>query len=339
MVHDKVPAGGFDRRRATLGYNIDAKRTATRLAEHDATMSAELDALTRINVEDLISGIGLQDARIWRGILARLCTLPARQLARRVLAYDHHVGQVGLHASGHSGLTEFNTTFTAVGAERLPRDGPLLLTANHPGLADALMVFANVPRADLRVIAASRSFLRALPNISRHLIYVDLENKDRRHSAIRAAAEHLRQGGALLTFPAGTIEPDPALHALDTKTAFMNWSASIDLLARFAPQTRIVPVLISGVLNPRAQTSLVTRLRSRQQDREWLGATLQLLLPRYKQVHAEIRFGEPLVAGALPRHDSLGTATDAVVAAMRNLLDGYRYFTTTRARARFGIRA
>jgi len=283
-------------------------------------MSAELEALTRINVEDLLSGIGLQQSRIWRGILTRLCAPPARKFARQVLSYDQHVGRVGLHASGLTGLAEFRTTCTVVGAEQVPRAGPLLLTANHPGMTDALTVFANAPRTDLRVIAASRSFLQALPNINRHLIYVDLQRKERHLRAIRTAAEHLRQGGSLLTFPAGAIEPDPALRTLDTQTAFTNWSTSIDLLARLAPQTRIVPVLISGVLNPRAQASVLTRIRSRQQDREWLGATLQLLVPRYQQVHAEVRFGEPLCAGALPGPERARGATDAVVAAMRRLL-------------------
>jgi 1-acyl-sn-glycerol-3-phosphate acyltransferase len=291
-----------------------------RPAEHDAAMSAELEALTSINVEDLLSGIGLQDARIWRGMLARLCTPPARHFARQVLSYDRHVGRVGLHASGQSGLDEFKTGCTAFNAVRIPRDGPLILAANHPGMADALLVFANVPRTDLRVIAASRSFLRALPNINRHLIYVDPEKKVRSPGAIRAAAEHLRQGGALLTFPAGAIEPDPALHTLDPETAFANWSAGVDLLVRMCPQTRIVPVLISGVLNRRAQASLLVRLRRKQQDREWLGATLQLLLPWFKQVHAEIRFGAPLLTGAVPRHDSVRTATSELVAAMRCLL-------------------
>jgi hypothetical protein len=149
---------------------------------------------------------------------------------------------------------------------------------------------------------------------------VDLERKDCRIRAIRAASEHLRRGGSLLVFPAGAIEPDPALGALDARTAFMNWSASIDLFARSNPLTQIIPVLISGVLNPRAQTSFLAHLRTRKEEREWLGATLQLVLPWYRNVHAEIRFGRAVVAGSSLRRASPRVATDLVIAEMQDLL-------------------
>jgi 1-acyl-sn-glycerol-3-phosphate acyltransferase len=56
--------------------------------------------------------------------------------------------------------------------ERLPRDGPLLLISNHPGLSDAVALFASTLRPDLRMVASEWPFLDALPNTSRYLFTV-----------------------------------------------------------------------------------------------------------------------------------------------------------------------
>ena len=96
------------------------------------------------------------------------------------------------------------------GVDRVPREGPVLVVSNHPGLADAVALFATMPRDDLRVIAAERPFLSALPNTSRALIPVP-DTPTGRPGAVRVAARHLRRGGAVITFPGGKIEPDPAV--------------------------------------------------------------------------------------------------------------------------------
>ena len=90
----------------------------------------------------------------------------------------------------------------------MPAHGPVLLTANHPGLADCLALFATIAREDLRVVAAENPLLDALPNTSRYLISVS-EASSGRLGVVRTAARHLKRDGALLTFPGGRIEPDP----------------------------------------------------------------------------------------------------------------------------------
>jgi hypothetical protein len=288
----------------------------------DAAFDSELDALTHINVEDLLSGIGLRRPTLRRALVGMLCRGPARRFARRALAYDRHVGRHGLFASAPAGLEAFGARVSVLHGERIPLSGPLLITANHPGLTDALTVFAAVPRNDLRVVAASRPFLQAMPNLSAHLFYVDDERPGGRRNLIRQAADHLRRGGALLTFPAGAIEPDPALRDIDVTTAFADWSASIDLLVRLAPQTQVLPALISGVLSNRAQSSVLARLCREPRHREWLSASLQLAFRRYGPVQARIEFAEPFRVDATPAADR--AATGRVIAGMRCLLTGMR---------------
>jgi putative hemolysin len=195
----------------------------------------------------------------------------------------------------------------------VPRGGPLLLVSNHPGLADAVALFASTPRDDLRVIAAERPFLDVLPNTSRYLLTV-AETQAGRSRAVRAAARHLRGGGAVLTFPGGRIEPDPAVlpgavEALD------RWSSSADLFARLAPGLAVVPVVVSGVLSPRALRIPLTHLRRRRHDREWLAATLQMLTPALRDVSVRVAFGRPLYAEA-----GAGVG-EAVVGEVRRLMD------------------
>src|ERR671917_1791312 len=189
-----------------------------------------LERLTRLCVDDLISAFGLGETSCGRAIMESISRIPARRLARQILTYDTIVGESGLGKGGAWALKRLSRDTSIEGRENVPRGGPLLLVSNHPGLADAVALFTATPRDDLRVIAAGRPFLEALPNTSRHLLTVS-ETSAGRSGIVRAAARHLRSGGSVLTFPGGRIEPDPAIlpgavRALD------RWSSSAALFAR-----------------------------------------------------------------------------------------------------------
>jgi hypothetical protein len=161
-----------------------------------------LERLTRVCVDDVIFAFGLGGVSHGRAVLEALSRIPARRLARQVLAFDGIVGEAGLGTGGAWALKRLSRSARVEGQDNVPREGPLLLVSNHPGLADAVALFAATPREDLRVIAADRPFLDALPNTSRYLLTVG-ETSARRSGVLRAAARHLRGGGAVLTFPGG----------------------------------------------------------------------------------------------------------------------------------------
>ena len=253
-----------------------------------------LERLTQVCVDDLISAFGLGRVSFGRALMESISRIPARRLARQILTYDRIVGASGLGTGGAWALKRLSRNNTIESKENVPRNGPLLLVSNHPGLADAVALFAATPRDDLRVIAADRPFLEALPNTSRHLLTV-AETSAGRSGVARAATRHLRDGGAVLTFPGGRIEPDPAvlpgaLRALD------RWSSSADLFARLTPGLVIVPVVVSGVLSPSALRNPLIHLRRRRREREWLAATLQMLVPALRNVDARVHFGRPIHA-------------------------------------------
>ncbi len=272
-----------------------------------------LERLTRVCVDDVITAFGLGGLGRGRAVLEALARVPALRLVRQVLTFDEIVGEAGLGAGGAWALQRMCRSASVEGQNDVPRGGPLLLVSNHPGLADAVALFAATPREDLRVIAADRPFLDALPNTSRYLLTV-AETPAGRSSVLRAAARHLRDGGAVLTFPGGRIEPDPAVLP-GAVEALGRWSSSADLFARLAPDLAVVPVVVSGVISPIALRVPLTHLRRRRRDREWLAATLQMLTPALRNVDARVEFGRPIYARAR------GSIGEAVIEETRRLME------------------
>src|SRR5918997_5534347 len=114
----------------------------------------QIEALTRVCVEDLLSAFGLGGLRRGRRPLELLSRVPARRLARQVATYDGIVGESGLGVGGAWALEQMSRRAEVEGRENVPDEGPLLLVANHPGLADTVALFAAIAREDLRVVAA-----------------------------------------------------------------------------------------------------------------------------------------------------------------------------------------
>jgi hypothetical protein len=200
------------------------------------------------------------------------------------------------------------------GRERVPRQGSLLVVSNHPGLADAVALFSSIPRRDLRVIAAKWSLLDALPNTSRYLITL-AKTSPNRLTVLRAASRHLTGGGAVLSFPAGKMEPDPAVLP-GAVEALERWSASVELLARLAPDLTILPVAVSGVFSRIALRNPLVYLRKREEDRWWLASNLQMLVPALRNVTTRVTFGV-----AIRANDAGSSVSQRVLAEMRRLIE------------------
>jgi hypothetical protein len=232
--------------------------------------------LTDINLDDLVTAFGWQDFPVLRGFLRFVFRGVAGKFAARMLAFDQAVGLVGLPEGARQTLPHFVKEVRLFGRENLPASGPVLYLSNHPGMTDTLCLFAALRRPDLRVIALRRPFLQALPNISNQLIFLT-DNPTERVGAIRKVSGHLRNGGAVLTFPAGEIEPDPDVYE-GARESLNRWLDSAGVFIRFAPETKIVPLLVRNVLWDKAVRHPLTRLKSNRVERERLGASFQLLM-------------------------------------------------------------
>jgi 1-acyl-sn-glycerol-3-phosphate acyltransferase len=92
------------------------------------------------------------------------------------------------------------------GAERLRRGEPWFLACNHQSYGDIPVLFATLP-VDLRFVAKRE--LRRVPFLGWYMtamgmVFIDRERRRSGAAGVEAAAEVLRRGGAILSFPTGT---------------------------------------------------------------------------------------------------------------------------------------
>lgn len=118
--------------------------------------------------------------------------------------------------------------FKVVGAENVPRDGPVIICPNHSATLDPPMVPAFLPRGDTWNMAKSEYFEKGGFNewIFRayHSFPVVRHSADR--TALRRAFDILKEGQALIIYPEGTrvesgvlAHPEPGAGFIAQKAA------------------------------------------------------------------------------------------------------------------------
>jgi 1-acyl-sn-glycerol-3-phosphate acyltransferase len=135
-----------------------------------------------------------------------------------------------------------------VGLERVPSSGPLIVAANHhQGLMDGILLAAALPRR-LRPIAKAPLFrypvigqlARLSGAISVHRRQEEGGGPIDNQAMFSAAQRALAQGEALMIFPEGMSQGEPALMPLRTGTARLLLGADQDRDGR--PATTLLPI-------------------------------------------------------------------------------------------------
>ncbi len=285
-------------------------------------MPSQLDTLTQINLDDLVSSFGWEKYPLLASVLRATFAKAARKFAEQMVECDNAVGHLGLNEASRQILQKYYVRDVRVHcSENIPDNGPALFLSNHPGMVDTVSLFAAINRPDLNIIALHRPFLVSLINVTHHLAYIS-DDAAERMRATRQVSTHLRNGGAALTFPAGEIEPDPTVY-LGALDSLNNWTDSAGVFIRLARDTRIVPVLVSGVIWEKTARHWLTRLKRTRKEREQLAAALQLLAmvtrnARPTTVH--VRFAKPITLDEVGSTDSQ-TIHQVVLERMRELID------------------
>lgn len=283
-------------------------------------MTDSLNALTQINLDDLVASFGWQDHRILSGAARRIFFPAAKKFTRQMLGFDNAVGSRGLAEAARQTLRLYVRGARVFGADLVP-DSAFLALSNHPGMTDTLALFSALNRPDLKIIALNRPFLLSLPNISKQLFYVT-DNPRERINLVRRVSAHLRAGGAALTFPAGAIEPDPDVYP-GAIESLKDWTDSAGVFIRLAPETAILPVLVRGVIWNQAAHHWLVKIKKMKEEREKLAASLQLLAMvalNIKPVTATVQIGKPVTV------KDLGTTNtqvihQAVLTEMKRLIE------------------
>ncbi len=273
------------------------------------------DALVEINLTDFCASLGIKR----RPIYNLLFRWPARRFARQVLEFDRRVGAHGLRPASQWICAHMIGPIDVTGAEHVPAQGPVLIVSNHPGLSDTVNLFASIARDDLRVVANLRPFLLALENTSAYMVYVE-EDAGKRMSAFRNVVSELKAGRVALTFPAGKIEPDPAVRKADALASLETWVESIGLLVRLVPNLAVVPAIVSGVYWPSIYNHPFVRRRADWAEHDRLAAALQIIAAGVRRKTVNLAFGPALPARELAPLGDAATITRAIARAAQHLM-------------------
>ena len=244
--------------------------------------------------------LGLSPETRLRYLLNPLLWAPLRRFADGAAKFDRTVARSGFKEAASEVLPRLVNRLEVIGQQQVPTSGPLLVVSNHPGSADGLAIAASLPRNDLKIVVSALPFIRSLPNSAQHLIYTDPLEPHKRMEVVRSSVRHLRDGGALLIFPRGKVEPDPAWLP-GAMESLSKWSASLGLIARSVPEANIVTTIVSGVLARGSLRNPLARWpkdpRQRQLLAEIIQVVQQALLPYGVSVSTRLSFGKPIVAG------------------------------------------
>ena len=240
-------------------------------------------------------------------ILERLLRRKARSAARHALEFESLARLHGnLQAPSRYLVDVMSDSVTVRGVEQIPPRGPVLITCNHPGIFDAMVVFASLLRTDVKVIARPRNLLDVLPSVRRHIIFVT-DDPGGGTATLRESLRHLADGGLLVTFPRGRIEPDPLLHPQAAIESVAEWSSSVNLLAKHVTGLTVIPAAVGGMVSTRARASWLARRHRTEADRDWMAATLQFMLSTYRDVKPMAVYGSPIRDGNTLQQVQLAT--------------------------------
>lgn len=274
--------------------------------------------------DEIFGAIGMRKNGRMRKLFGWLFYLPTSRFARMFAKADAATGEGGLRAGCKVVLDHLSVRVKAIGVENLQVDGPLMILSNHPGAYDSIGIGSQVPRKDFRIVAGEIPLYFALPSVSPLLIYAPVaSDTNGRMLTLRNAIEHLKNGGSLLHFGAGTIEPDPAVQPGAVEW-LSRWSPSVEIMLRKAPETRVVLSVASGVLLKRFFQHPLTLIRkhpvAKRRLAEFMQVINQLVFPRLIKAEMHLRFAPPVSVTELTRQADGGRLMPVLIQHVRRLM-------------------
>ncbi len=161
-------------------------------------------------------------------------------------------------ASGWAGASFFDVAIKALSLDlqydasrlaALPREGPLVVVANHPfGVLDGIVMCALMRKARPDFLVLSNAVLLRAPEMRDHMLPIDFTETmeaQRANVASRAKAlKHLQNGGCVVIFPAGAVSTSP--DALGRRPAVdPPWTPYVARLVQSA-RAPVVPIYFPG---------------------------------------------------------------------------------------------
>ncbi len=240
-------------------------------------MDHPLNELNDTLLLEIVRAMALPQTRNIKTVVRLIFGRATRRFSELVLGLDREIKLHGSAAGARWLLPHFVAEYEALGEEIIPRDGPLLIVSNHPASYDGMLISAFVNRPDYKIIIGEIPPYRYLPHVNQHAIFSPpVSNTFGRMQTLRNAIQHLRDGGSLLIFPRGAIEPDPAFMP-NPDEEFDKWSRSLEVFLQRVPRTRVLVTMVSGVIAPVAMRHPITWFRKARPDRQRLAFMYQII--------------------------------------------------------------
>jgi hypothetical protein len=240
------------------------------------TTEADVRTLTDTLIRELTKALALPQSPPMHNLIRIVFGKAAHAAAQVGIGLDQAVAEGGLPAGARWILPRFVKSHAARGVERIPPEGPLVIAANHPASIDSIVISAHINRPDYKVIIGDIPFFQHLPHVNANAIFApDRNNPLGRMQVMRESMRHLRHGGALLIFPRGGIEADPAFMP-HPDGEFTHWSRSLEIFLQHVPGLQILITIVSGVILPQAMRHPITWFRKARPDRQRLAFLQQL---------------------------------------------------------------
>lgn len=209
-------------------------------------------------------------------MMRRSASDPLVSLARKTLRLDEINAIYGLCA--HLSLDEFlPELFRLLGVticitpneiERIPGKGPVVITANHPfGALDgvALIYAVRQRRPDAKIMG--NYLLHRVKPLAEALISVDpfdtVGSASENISGIRKTLRHVKDGGALIVFPAGEVSPKlvrglgPVDRPWDESVVKIIQRTRADVVPAYIAGRNSSLFYVLGKIHPRLRTALL----------------------------------------------------------------------------------
>jgi hypothetical protein len=285
-------------------------------------LTAEIQRLSDTLIYEIINAAGLPKTRGLYRLFRPLFHKPTQRMASIGVELDQRIAEQDVAQATGWALTNWCSRVGAEGRAAVPQSGPLLLVANHAGAYDTFVICSQLGRPDFKVISSDIQFFKYLPNVAEHAIFLTGRTQDRM-AAARAGIRHLQNGGALLVYGTGLIDPDPAVYP-NAEKHIERWSSSVDLFLRTVPATRLLVTIVSGVVSQRWARHPVTWLRSidwqKRRIAEFGQVITQLFAPGKMMLTPNVSFAPPVDVETLRREAAGRELLPAVIARGKSLL-------------------
>lgn len=155
--------------------------------------------------------------------------------------------------------------------QQVPRNGPVIVVANHPfGILEGAVLATVLKRARPDVRFLANKILSAVPELNDLLVPVDPAGSRSNLAALRRSIEFLESGNCLVVFPAGEVS---SIRLRERTVADSEWHTSVarvtEALARRNVNVSVVPIYIEGsnsflfhllgLIHPTLRTMLLAR--------------------------------------------------------------------------------